>query len=41
MKVDWKNILTAAAVAAIVTIAIDFVLPLKQDEDGNLKRINL
>ncbi len=37
----WKDIMITALVAAGVTILIDFMLPLKQDEDGNLKRINL
>lgn len=38
---NWKNILMTALVAAGVTILMDFIVPLKQDADGNLKRINL
>lgn len=38
---NWKNIMITALVAAGVTIFIDFLLPLKQDENGNLKRVNL
>lgn len=37
---NTKNLLITAAIAAVVVIAMDYVLPLKQEEQGgNLKRI--
>lgn len=38
-KMDVKKILLTVAVAAVTTIALDFVLPLKQNADGSLTRI--
>jgi hypothetical protein len=34
-----KTILWTVAIAAAVTIAIDFVLPLKQNADGSVTRL--
>lgn len=34
-----KQYLIPALIAAVVVVAMDFVLPLKVDEQGNLKRI--
>lgn len=34
-----KQYLIMAVVAMVACVAIDYVLPLKQTEDGNLRRI--
>lgn len=36
---DFKKILLIVAISAATTIAIDFILPLKQNADGSLTRI--
>lgn len=36
---DFKKILLTVAIAAATTIAIDFIMPLKQNADGSLTRI--
>ena len=34
-----KQYIISAVIALVACVAIDYVLPLKQSEDGNLRRI--